>query len=325
MKSTFHTFKAQSNSSKRVRFAADAVDNSVPSKKNNSRRRFISKNKSVLKGLDVIHPIQDVKYSREDCKKKRHFFFPKEDCKQKSIEKDVVQCNLSDLTITDTKDGCILKNDKDDTIFILLPRSSSLKTKGHKDQLKKHVMLMQNMMNQKQTKRSKKREGVSSKEVTLGVKVARSHHGFIESSIKESNKSLWNGLCKYARQTEYATKEYISEGMLIGLKKGKEMLNWSTLNDSQIYSAFSVSKNYYSPAHTDEDFFSVPYKLSLTMVKMITSSIALLCIISVSLRLGGLLRSEMEIFFCLTLLSIIACRRRKNVLTTLMFMLIHFI
>ena len=290
MKNTFHTFKAQSNSSKRVRFAADAVDNSVAGKKNNSRRRFISKNKSVLKGLDVIHPIQDVKYPREDCKKKRHFFFPKEDCKQKRIEKDVVQCNLSDLTITDTTDGCILKNDKGDNIFILLPRSSSLKTKGHKDQLKKHVRLMQNMMNEKQTKRSKKREGVSSKEVTLGVKVARSRHGFIESNIKESNNPLWNGLCKYARQTEYATKEYISEGMLIGLKKGKEMLNWSTLDDTQIYSAFSVSKNYYSPAHTDEDFFSAPYKLLLTMVKMITSWIALLCIISVSLRLGELLR-----------------------------------
>ena len=33
MKNTFHTFKAQSNSSKRVRFAADAVDNSVAGKK----------------------------------------------------------------------------------------------------------------------------------------------------------------------------------------------------------------------------------------------------------------------------------------------------
>ena len=56
-------------------------------------------------------------------------------------------------------------------------------------------------------------------------------------------------------QTEHIVKEYINEGMRVGLKKAKEMLNWSTLDNSQIYSVFSVSKNYYSPAHTDEDFF----------------------------------------------------------------------
>ena len=74
-------------------------------------------------------------------------------------------------------------------------------------------------MKEKGTARGKNREGKTLKEVSVGIKAARNKHGFITSSLKITKPLTWNMLSRYARQTEHVAKEYIQQGMLLGLQE----------------------------------------------------------------------------------------------------------
>ena len=56
---------------------------------------------------------------------------------------------------------------------------------------------MKYLMKEKGTTRGRKREGICEKSEHLGVKAARNKHSFIESSLKTTNKIMWDTLGKY--------------------------------------------------------------------------------------------------------------------------------
>ena len=227
------------------------LQDTVPLKKKSSKQKFVAKNKSVRKHIETILVHEEsTKFSRDVLKADRFYFVPDDQKKEAEPQK----IPLSTLDVIDTQIGCALVDANGREICILIPRATVLLSKG-KNNLKNDLHLMKFLTKEKGTARGKNREGKTVKEVSIGVKAARNKHGFITSSLKITKPLTWSRISKYARQTEYVSKEYIQQGLLVGLQEAHKVIGWSTLDTSRIFSALSVSCDYYSPAHVDEDFF----------------------------------------------------------------------
>lgn len=214
---------------------------------------------------------------------------------------------VEDLEIINTTDGCILCDKNDNEIFILIPRKKAISARGEND-LKKHLHLMKLLMKEDGVSRGEDTKGVAKKEVAIGLKPKRNGHGYVNSSIKRTNPIVWNTVCKYARQTEYISREFIKEGLLVGHNKAKEIIGWSSLESTQIFSALAVSRNYYSPAHVDTDFFfsalqvivdtdEVSYNESSPIVHHFCFPT---CGFAVAVRNGDVLLFNPSVFHCLS-------------------------
>jgi len=213
---------------------------------------------------------------------------------------------VDDLEIIDTTDGCVLCNENEKEIFILIPRATAILAK-EKD-IKKHLHLMKILMKEDGISRGVDTKGVAKKEVAIGLKPNRCGHGYVNSSLKRTHPLVWKTVCKYARQTEHVSKEFIKEGLLVGHNKAKEIIGWSSLESAQIFSALSVSCNYYSPAHVDGDFFfsafqvivdtdDVSYNEHCPIVQYFCFPT---CGFAVAVRNGDMLLFNPSIFHCLS-------------------------
>ena len=155
-----------SSSSKRVRFAADCVDKTDTQKHKNSQRKYIRNKKFTLKGIHIIPESFTKNISIESCKTKLHYFFSSN---YKCISNKVkTECNLSDFQQINTTSGCAIFDEKKNPIFVLIPRSTSMQSKG-KNQLKKHITLMKNLMKEKGIHRGKKEREFPTKKWLLGL------------------------------------------------------------------------------------------------------------------------------------------------------------
>ena len=92
---------------------------------------------------------------------------------------------MADLDVIDTTDGCVLYDDNENEVCILIPRKTSLSRKGKND-LKKHLFLMKLLMKEeKGVERSTARKGIAEKEVAVGLKTNRAGLGYVESTLKK--------------------------------------------------------------------------------------------------------------------------------------------
>ena len=106
-----------------------------------------------MKVINIIPVPTAKKITLDSCKSKLQYFFPSN---YKRISNKVkTECDLSDLQQINTTNGCAMFDEKQVPIFILIPRSTSMKAKG-KNQLKKHVSLMRNLMKEKAIQCGKK-------------------------------------------------------------------------------------------------------------------------------------------------------------------------
>lgn len=166
--------------------------------------------------------------------------------------------STSNFHIVDTTNGFIQHDDTGKIVFALARRSLSLELLGNKSA--QDIELLQWLIGKTpNSKRSDNRQSfTSSKVVDSGYKAMQGTHGVALSSQLTNHPLRIMQLSNLSRRMEMAASSVIPTSDLHMISQVKKCLaDFKTLSpgDEGFSSAISVSKNYMSSAHTDNDFF----------------------------------------------------------------------
>ena len=249
----FHSFCSQGNSSKRTRHAAEILHTTGPRQIKNGRRRKTRAVKKLDFNLMMATVNRDKLFlTEEQCSSKKHCFQPS----SYALHSDNA-CeyhHTGDLEVLDTLDGVTYSDDMGKFVFTLVPRKENLASKS-RNSLVKQLRLMKNLVSSNRAiSRSDSRKGFAEKEVSVGIKASRNHHGF---HVTVMDESLWNMLRLYLKQTdEHVAKKCTSESLLAGICAAKKAIGWPGMEGGEMWTAISASLNCHSGVHTDPDFFA---------------------------------------------------------------------
>jgi hypothetical protein len=168
---------------------------------------------------------------------------------------------LRDLTVVDTIEGAQLILDNEDFVFILVPRSDSIRDQTYVNDLLATLHAVNKAKNSAE-KRGKKRIPVAEdhcKYATVGLKPNRGGGGINESwPDKLSEADRWK-IVHLMNRCEELAKGYLPSDALRGIEKARLVGNWCKITQGasppNIWSSLAIALNYYLNAHIDEDFF----------------------------------------------------------------------
>ena len=259
-----YCFKANTNSSIRVKLGADYLDNykdfneyQLPS------RLYIKKKTMRLESLKTIHCYDTMIDSKFDVINKKICFDPNIDNAMYVGSGHKEYYPVHDLEVIDVVDGIQCKDMNGIIQFLLLPREISI-SNTNKHKLMETLSFLSE--NRPQLNRGDSRSNNFYDEnhsyVIIGKSVNRFGKGSKDSNLQNDKNSYYkNRITKVMRSMENKVKMFLDTKLIQSLNFVKnDVIGYDTMSNSnqkrtQIWSSLSHAVNYNSVSHVDEDFF----------------------------------------------------------------------
>ena len=275
-----HTFKSNSNSSKKTRAAKRFVDERLQDCDNNNlsrpQKRSQARKDYKIKMLDDAP--RGIGYSIKELNEHLHYF--KTNVEDPIYEELLFQNKLQynevpfykNMSTINTLTGSKLMESDRIPIYILVPRQELLR---HIPSPYEDVIALNNLLQKfnNVTLRGSKRTGICKKYANLGAYCCRNKTGIDYTRIHKCCENDYNRLKEMLNRAKFFGKSYLPFGLMSTVQAMKEFIGDKTSIDdmsepeTSVWASAALSYNYVSPAHIDKDAF-----LSCLMVTYIPDS-----------------------------------------------------